>query len=442
MVRPSRISRAFMKRINSVRSSSCACGVTLRVAVAVVVLVMLVQLALLLRSTSTTRDLDAGADSQLLRPPTRQPPVLPAHQALKRMPGISRLLPYPPRYLPPPDPLQPLQDRELERGIRAKEPQPTNHHLHQDAAATRISVADDTTSAPEPRLVARAPAKTRAGEPRHSSVLVLGMHRSSTSVLTEALSEAMNLRIGWESTAHYETMFFVSLSDNVLRELHPNATWSSLPFDVHAVHELRWPSCHAISRRLVLSLLEGTNDTPEQQAAHAGAVLLAKDPRFCVTLPYFLSCLPVPPNIVFIYRNPLEVAQSLHTRDALPLSHGVRLWYQYNLLGLHHSSALNRTFVAADELQRSPHTVLHFLYRVLAHEWRLPNLTEPTAWLQSSAKYATFNATRVHSRAPSDPALIEARLEQILSNDPQVGLLASQVMQLYKTLLQKTNTVE
>jgi len=58
--------------------------------------------------------------------------------------------------------------------------------------------------------------------------------------------------------------------------------------------------------------------------------LVWKDPRACLLLPYWRGILPAPLTAIFIWRDPLEVARSLHTRDGMPIADGVALWERYN----------------------------------------------------------------------------------------------------------------
>ena len=53
-----------------------------------------------------------------------------------------------------------------------------------------------------------------------------------------------------------------------------------------------------------------------------------KEPRLCILLP--MLCAQLGPVVaVCVWRDPLEVAQSLHTRDAMPLEFGIALWERY-----------------------------------------------------------------------------------------------------------------
>ena len=65
-----------------------------------------------------------------------------------------------------------------------------------------------------------------------------------------------------------------------------------------------------------------------------------KDPRNCIVLPFWQTVLGPLSAAVFVYRDPLEVARSLQSRDGFPLTLGLALWERYvraacaNLQGL------------------------------------------------------------------------------------------------------------
>jgi hypothetical protein len=72
-------------------------------------------------------------------------------------------------------------------------------------------------------------------------------------------------------------------------------------------------------------------------AAHAGQPVWGfKDPRTLLTLEGWRELVP-DLRPVGIFRHPLRVAQSLHTRDGMRLETGLRLWRYYNerLVGFH-----------------------------------------------------------------------------------------------------------
>jgi hypothetical protein len=71
-------------------------------------------------------------------------------------------------------------------------------------------------------------------------------------------------------------------------------------------------------------------DAGQWFAATAGDTpLVLKDPRLCVTLPFWKKVIPSRLAAVLMLRDPLEVACSLQARDDLPVLLGLALWDRY-----------------------------------------------------------------------------------------------------------------
>jgi hypothetical protein len=83
----------------------------------------------------------------------------------------------------------------------------------------------------------------------------------------------------------------------------------------------------------------------------ASSPWVQKDPRMCITLKTWLPLLPSEPAIVFTYRHPLEVAESLAKRESFSkresffsIEGGLRLWVYYNRRAIENSAGLCRVF--------------------------------------------------------------------------------------------------
>jgi hypothetical protein len=80
---------------------------------------------------------------------------------------------------------------------------------------------------------------------------------------------------------------------------------------------------------------ESEYDDLRQQAAlwftetSAGKSVVMKDPRLCLTLPFWRSALTVPFAAVLALRDPMSVARSLQARDNLPIILGLAIWDRY-----------------------------------------------------------------------------------------------------------------
>lgn len=151
-----------------------------------------------------------------------------------------------------------------------------------------------------------------------AQILVLGMHRSGTSAITRLIA-MMGAYFGPESIAlppdkdnpkgFWERRDVLACNRELLRL--SGCVW-------HVVH--RWD---AQAVRVPLPLANHMRDIVAEMDRHDDWVL--KDPRFCLTLPVWrpllTSC-----RIVLAYRDPSEIAQSLHQRNGMPLEYGLALW--------------------------------------------------------------------------------------------------------------------
>jgi hypothetical protein len=139
-------------------------------------------------------------------------------------------------------------------------------------------------------------------------VCIAGAHRSGTSMLTRLLHRC-GLYLGSESDlmpaaadnpdGFWEHLRFVKLNDEILNAV--GAAWDLPPwrdqnFDGHNLQPMR------AKAQLLIGDFVGQS------------VWGWKDPRNCLTLPFWQSLLPHLKTIIII-RNPLKVAYSMHKRN-------------------------------------------------------------------------------------------------------------------------------
>jgi hypothetical protein len=74
-----------------------------------------------------------------------------------------------------------------------------------------------------------------------------------------------------------------------------------------------------------------------------------KEPRLCLLFPLWKEFLEMP-ICLHIYRNPLEVAYSLKTRNAIPLLTGIALWEKYNVSAFNASRGFKRIVVSYNDI--------------------------------------------------------------------------------------------
>jgi hypothetical protein len=105
-----------------------------------------------------------------------------------------------------------------------------------------------------------------------------------------------------------------------------------------------------------------------------------KDPRNCLTLPFWRTVVDPPVAAVFVHRDPVEVARSLQARHGVSLTFGLALWDRYVRSACTHLAGLP--------------TLATDYARVLEH---------PSAWITEAADFLAGLGVPVAS--PSDPAV-------------------------------------
>ncbi len=176
-------------------------------------------------------------------------------------------------------------------------------------------------------------------------ICVLGMHRSGTSLITGLLNllgvylgppehliepQADNPKGFWE---HEE---ITKLNDEILAVL--GGTWHEPP-----ALQLGWEGAAQLS-----SLRKRARALIRQEFATSD-IWGWKDPRTCITLPFWQRLLP-PMQYVICLRNPIDVASSLERRDGFSLDKGVRLWLAHVSAALQHTAGKPRLFVFYEDV--------------------------------------------------------------------------------------------
>ncbi|MEH6581990.1 MAG: hypothetical protein V7754_08645 [Halioglobus sp.] len=159
-------------------------------------------------------------------------------------------------------------------------------------------------------------------------LFVVGMHRSGTSALCAALqasgasfgSDLLDPMSDVNDEGFWEDSELVAINEALLEALAVN--WYSVSSDLTATD---WAAeVFSDLRVRAKALLErGFGD---------GALQAIKDPRLCVTLPFWRAIcdeIGVETKVLVISRAPLEIARSLEKRDGFPLGYGLYLYLHY-----------------------------------------------------------------------------------------------------------------
>lgn len=221
---------------------------------------------------------------------------------------------------------------------------------------SRMAVSDATA-----KRNAAIPAEKEAGD--RKGFVVLGMHRSGTSMLSGILVTGMGYNVGGPligSAADNEKGFF-ELLDAVLQNdefMNLQRVWWSANMmqynNEKALEAKKSGKATFAHGEKALKFLNNPDNSP----------WLQKDPRMCITLKTWLPLLNSEPAVLWTYRHPMEVAHSLmHREKGISLCHGLRLWIVYNMLGLQNSADLCRVYSSNDAILADP---LHEVKRLSA----------------------------------------------------------------------------
>jgi hypothetical protein len=153
---------------------------------------------------------------------------------------------------------------------------------------------------------------------------VVGMHRSGTSAVTGLLvqlglhgpgEEDVPAVTRWNARGNFESARLIRFNDQMLID-HGGSWGAPRPFDTG------WETAPEVADRRV------------RAARIIGKVFgsdpfVFKDPRNCLTLPFWRTVIAPPAAAVLVYRNPLEVAGSMRARNGITMTHGLALWERY-----------------------------------------------------------------------------------------------------------------
>jgi hypothetical protein len=201
------------------------------------------------------------------------------------------------------------------------------------------------------------PASTPSSTARRPGVIVLGMHRSGTSVIG-GLMNKMGLETGGpligaakdNAQGFFERLDVVLQNDYLFRKQDVHYSYNTHKYDtmrgLRDVLANDENSNFFNEGKRALKFLNNENNYP----------WMLKDPRLCITLRTWLPLLNFIPAILFAYRNPYDVAMSMHTRETerFPIQRGLKLWYIYNKRGIQQSQDLCRVVTSHKKMLTHP----------------------------------------------------------------------------------------
>jgi len=195
---------------------------------------------------------------------------------------------------------------------------------------------------------------------KRDGFMILGMHRSGTSMLTGLLYKAGGYTYGGHlhkgkanTKGFFERFDVVGQNDKWMNK--QDIKWFRTVLDFDWEQALGDTNSGHVQFKQGDHFFNFIND-------QTNVPWLQKDPRMCITLRVWLKLMKKEPAILFTYRHPLEVALSLEKRKlgGLNVTSGLNLWIAYNMRAIQNSRGLcivrtNNRAVLADplkELQR------------------------------------------------------------------------------------------
>ncbi|GAB5411939.1 MAG: hypothetical protein ChlgKO_10530 [Chlamydiales bacterium] len=189
-------------------------------------------------------------------------------------------------------------------------------------------------------------------------IVVLGMHRSGSSIMTKSL-ELLGAELGdhlLPPQLDNPLGFFEDIEIGMFNEtalyLHGLASHSIKFFPSKLINEEKLIE---YGKRLLLKKLEGKKN------------FCFKDPRTARNFPLWRKVIDELPNtdpyVIVIVRNPLSVAQSLYDRNGLDPIRSYYMWLLYYFSALYHSRGLPIHIIHYEELLLNPQTILQKVSR-------------------------------------------------------------------------------
>ena len=184
--------------------------------------------------------------------------------------------------------------------------------------------------------------------------VVLGMHRSGTSMLGGLLVKGLGYNAGSpliggafdNEKGFFELVPAVLQNDEFMNLQH--VWWSANVINYDSAQALTDKESGKATFRQgdrALAFLNNPESAPWMQ----------KDPRMCITLRTWLPLLNSAPAVLWTYRHPMEVAHSLIRREtSFTLDHTLRLWIVYNMRGLQNSQDLCRVYSSNEIILADP----------------------------------------------------------------------------------------
>ena len=241
-------------------------------------------------------------------------------------------------------------------------------------------------------------------------IIVLGMHRSGTSAVTNLIASlgfntGCNLMEADEDNpkGYWEDNDIYNLNNELLSHLY--TSWDQ-------VDELK-------NRRLIIFLdyllLEFKEKAKEiiQQRINQSTKIVVKDPRFNILLPFWEKIfeeMNLKRFYILVVRNPISVSKSLFKRNGINKEKSLKLWYYYNI-SIFNDLSDSICITHFEQLSLNPEKEIHKICQFL-------NLNNETCFLEPNKTMWSeiFDSNLIHYALSPKEAYDQTLLESTLSD--------------------------
>jgi hypothetical protein len=249
-------------------------------------------------------------------------------------------------------------------------PMKTNGHLvipqNVRTQNSNVSPSEGTTNrSVEGHLGATSRDGPRGQQIYRAGVIILGMHRSGTSMLAGLVSQmGLVTGSGLIGGAKDNMKGFFERADVVLQnDQFFNSQNMFFDHNTHcydalgALGDIALPNLHNgtmfVEGRKSLKFLNNPMNYP----------YMLKDPRLCITLRTWLPLLDSLPAVLFSFRHPMDVSKSLLERhNWYDYERGLKSWYTYNRMAVQQSADLCRVVTSHHKILKDSVNELKKVY--------------------------------------------------------------------------------
>lgn len=259
------------------------------------------------------------------------------------------------------------------------------------------------------------------------------MHRSGTSTISRAIN-LLGAYLGEEKDlygpapdnpeGYWERKEFVDFHDALLGKL--KRRWDTtvpLNHEWHLAPELR-------SERAELASMI-------KKAFSDKALWAWKDPRTCIMLDlwkYVLAELEMSLSIVFVVRNPMDVAISLKKRNGFSLEKSFGIWLNYNISALHHLRGTKTIFVSYDGFLADGERELERCAESLGIEWPTDDtdlMELLRSFLRPDLRHSVSDITDLRDAPPQVVTLYKLLLQAVDTPSSVGPVFFDQITEMY-----------